>query len=137
MPLPWMHLRPASITSHFELSSISGTLADVRLAEPMRLQEAHHGRLRIEHRLVHVDVDDLRAVLHLLPRHGQRIVVAAFEDHAGEGFGAGDVGALANVDEQAVVGDVEGLRGPTRRREKSALARRGLVFCSASAIARM
>ena len=34
----------------------------------IRLQEAHHGGFRIEHALVHVDVDDLRAVLHLLAR---------------------------------------------------------------------
>src|SRR5438552_807463 len=27
MPLPWMHLRPASITSHFELSIMIGTRA--------------------------------------------------------------------------------------------------------------
>ncbi len=72
------------------------------------MQEAHHRRLRIEHGFVHVDVDHLSAVLDLLAGDGQRIVVAAFEDHAGEGFRAGDVGALADVDEQAVVRDVEG-----------------------------
>ena len=27
MPLPWMHFRPASITSHFELSIMIGTRA--------------------------------------------------------------------------------------------------------------
>jgi hypothetical protein len=37
------------------------------------------------------------------------VVVAAFEDHAGEGFRAGDVGALADIDEQAVGADVAGL----------------------------
>ena len=72
------------------------------------MQEAHHRRLRIEHRLVHVDVDHLRAVLDLLAGDRQRVVEAAFEDHAGEGFRAGDVGAFADVDEQAVVADVEG-----------------------------
>ena len=82
-------------------------LADVRLGAD-QVQEAHHRRLRVEHGLVHVDVDHLRAVLDLLARDGQRVVVAAFEDHAGEGLRAGDVGALADVHEQAVVADVEG-----------------------------
>ncbi len=80
-------------------------------------QEAHHRRLGVEHALVHVDVDDLRAVFHLLARDRQRVVVAAFEDHAGEGLGAGDVGALADVDEQRVLADVERLQpGQAHRR---------------------
>ena len=55
-------------------------------SEAIRLQEAHHRRLGVEHALVHVDVDDLGAVLHLLARDRQRVVVVAFEDHAGEGL---------------------------------------------------
>ena len=35
-------------------------------------------------------------------------VEAAFEDHAGEGLGAGDIGPLADVDVQRFRGDVEG-----------------------------
>ena len=64
------------------------------------VQEAHHRRLAVEHRLVHVDVDDLRAVLDLLARDGQRLLELAGQDHAGERLRAGDVGALADVDEQ-------------------------------------
>jgi hypothetical protein len=94
-------------------------LADVRLGAD-QVQEAHHRRLRIEHGLVHVDVDHLCAVLDLLAGDGQRIVVAAFEDHAGEGFRAGDVGALADVDEQAVVADVEGFESGQAQARKSA-----------------
>ena len=40
----------------------------------------------------------------------ERLVVVAGEDQAGEGPGAGDVGALADVDEQRVVADVERLQ---------------------------
>jgi hypothetical protein len=81
---------------------------DVRLAGD-QLEEALHRRLRVEHRLVHVDVDHLRAVLHLLAGDRQRIVEAAFENHPREGPRAGDVGPLADVDEQRVLADVEGL----------------------------
>jgi len=65
-----------------------------------QLQKTHHGRLAVEHGLVHVDVDDLRAVFDLLARHGQGLFVLAIEDHAREGLGAGHVGALTHVDEQ-------------------------------------
>jgi hypothetical protein len=46
----------------------------------------------VEHALVHVDVDDLRAVLDLL-RRLQRRVVVAFEDQPLEARRAGDVGS--------------------------------------------
>jgi len=74
---------------------MSGSLA-------IRFRKAHHGRLAVEHGLVHVHVDDLGAVLHLLARHRQGFLVLLVEDHAREGLGAGDVGALADVDEQAI-----------------------------------
>ncbi len=70
-----------------------------------QVQETHHGGLAVEHGLVHVDVDDLGAVFHLLARHGQRLLELAVQDHAGKGLGAGDVGALADVDEQAACAD--------------------------------
>ena len=76
---------------------------DVGLAGD-QVQEAHHRGLAVEHGLVHVDVDDLGAVLHLLARHGQGLLELAVQDHAGEGLGAGDVGALADVDEAGASG---------------------------------
>jgi hypothetical protein len=85
------------------------------------VEEAHHGGLAVEHGLVHVHVHDLRAVLHLLARHGQRVLEAAFEDHAREGLGAGDVGALADVDEQAALADGKRLQA---RQEHGADGRR-------------
>jgi hypothetical protein len=79
-----------------------------------QVQEAHHGGLAVEHGLVHVDVDDLGAVLHLLARHGQGFLELAVQDHAREGLGAGDVGALAHVDEQRIRADGDGLQARQR-----------------------
>ena len=104
MPLPWMQRSPASITSHLELSTMIGTRA-MSGSLAIRLQEAHHRGLAVEHGLVHVDVDDLRAVLDLLARHGQRLLELAVQDHAGEHLRARDVGALADVDEQRPFAD--------------------------------
>ncbi len=71
---------------------------DVRLARD-EVEELRHRRLAVEHALVHVDVDDLRAALDLLLGHGQRLLVVAREDQLGKLRRAGDVGALADVDE--------------------------------------
>jgi hypothetical protein len=81
---------------------------DVRLAGD-QLEEAIHRRFRIEHRLVHVDVDHLGAAFHLLACDRQRIVEAPFENHPREGPRTGDVGPLADIDEQGVAADVERL----------------------------
>ena len=72
-----------------------------------QVQEALHARDRIEHGLVHIDVDDLRAVLDLLARHGQGLVVLLFADQAREHLAARDVGALAHVHEQRFLVDVD------------------------------
>ena len=37
-----------------------------------QVQETRHGRLRIDHSLVHVYVEEVRPALHLLARHRQR-----------------------------------------------------------------
>ncbi|MBV6410709.1 MAG: hypothetical protein GAKPKEKM_01531 [Rhodocyclaceae bacterium] len=82
---------------------------DVRLGGD-QVEELHHRRLRIEHGLVHVDVDHLRAGAHLGARHGDGLGELAVEDEAGEGLRAGDVGALADVHEQRLFIDVERLQ---------------------------
>ena len=86
---------------HLELRGVDHDrdLRDIRLAGD-KLEEFGHGRRSIEHPLVHVDVDDLRAGLDLLTRHGERLVVLVAEDELGEFRRAGDVGALADVDER-------------------------------------
>ena len=65
------------------------------------VQEPDHRSLGVEHGLVHVDVDDLGAGFDLLARHGHRGLEFAAQDEAGEGLGTGDIGALADIDEQA------------------------------------
>ncbi len=75
-----------------------------------QVQKAHHGGLAVQHSLVHVDVNDLRAVFDLLAGHGQCGLEVAVEDHAGEGLGARNVGALADVDEQRARADIDRLQ---------------------------
>ncbi len=84
-----------------------------------------HGSFGIQHALVHVDVDDLGAVLHLLAGDADGGVVVALDDEPRELSRAGDVGALTDIHEQAVGTDLDrlqagqsanpgGLRNPPR-----------------------
>ena len=57
--------------------------ADVRLGSD-QVEEAGHRRDRVEHRLVHVHVDELGAGFHLLAGDLHRLVIAVFEDQPGE-----------------------------------------------------
>ena len=84
-------------------------LGDVRLAAD-QVQETHHAGLGVQHGLVQVDVDDLGAVLHLLAGHTQGGLVLLLHDQPLEAGGAGDVGALAHVQEQALGADIAGLQ---------------------------
>jgi hypothetical protein len=72
------------MTSHFDESSMIGT-REMSGSEAISLRKRSIAADRVEHRLVHVDVDHLRAVLDLLAGDRQRVVEAAFEDHAREG----------------------------------------------------
>ena len=67
-----------------------------------QVQKPHHGRLAIEHGLIHVYVNDLSAVFYLLARHCQGFFVLPVENHAGKGFGARNVGTLAHVYKQGI-----------------------------------
>ncbi len=74
------------------------------------MQEGCHRLLRIQHRFVHVDIDDLRTALDLAARHRKCIRVVARENQARESLRAGDVGAFADIHEQRVIADVERLQ---------------------------
>ena len=63
------------------------------------LEEGRHRLLAVEQGLVHVDVDDLRAVLDLVAGDLDRGVIIAGEDQLLEARRAGDVAALADIDE--------------------------------------
>ena len=71
---------------------------NVRLGRD-QVQIGDHGRFAVEQAFIHVDVDDLRAVFHLLARdfHGRRVI--AVQDQLLERSRSGDVGALTDVDE--------------------------------------
>ncbi len=101
-----------------------------------QVQEANHGGLRVQHGLVHVDVDDLRAILDLLAGHRQRLVELAVQDHAREGLGAGHVGALADVDEQRVVVNGERLEAGQAHRARGQLLVGHVVGLRAQAASR-
>ena len=64
------------------------------------MQEGDHRLLGIEQALVHVDVDDLRAVLDLLARDREARGIIAGGDQLAEFRRAGDIGALADIHER-------------------------------------
>ena len=65
-----------------------------------QVEELDHHLLGVDQALVHVDVDDLRAVLHLVAGDLERGGVVAGGDQLAEAGRAGDVGPLADVDER-------------------------------------
>ncbi len=93
---------------HFPLRGVDHDryAGDVRLACD-QVEEGHHGLLRVEHPFVHVDIDHLGAGFDLLQGDFQGFGVIVFTDQAGKAGGAGDVGTLADVDEQRLAIDGE------------------------------
>ena len=73
------------------------------------IQERGHRLFRVEHALVHVDVDDVRPAAYLLKGYRNRFGVVAFGDQLSKFGGPGDVGALANHDEIGLRPDDERL----------------------------
>ena len=93
-----------------------GNLGHLGLAG-QQLEVACHGRDAVDHALVHADVDDVGAVLHLLPGHAYRFLEFALLDQPGELGRTGHIGPLANHDVDAGLlgeglrtGQAEGLR---------------------------
>src|SRR5581483_6771122 len=73
------------------------------------VQKARHRRLGIDHSLVHVDVENVRAALDLLPRDGERAFEIAGEDQLRKLWRAGDVRALADHHETHLGRDIQRL----------------------------
>ena len=84
--------------SHFETVDHDRHAGDVRLGGD-QVEKLDHRLLRIDQALVHVDVDDLGAVGDLIARHVERRGIVARRDQLAELGRAGDVGALADIDE--------------------------------------
>ncbi|MND65278.1 hypothetical protein D3C80_566420 [compost metagenome] len=72
---------------------------DIRLTGD-QVEKTHHRRFRVEHPLIHVDVDNLGAAFHLLASNRQRFAVFLFFDQPLKACRAGHVGTLTHVDEQ-------------------------------------
>ncbi len=75
-----------------------------------QIEKAHHGFLGVQHCLIHIDVDHLGAALDLLQGDFECSGVILFHDQTLELGRAGNVTALTHVDEQGVLGDVEGFQ---------------------------
>ena len=63
------------------------------------VEERGHRRFRVEHPLVHVDVEDVGAATHLLERDRRRLGVIAVGNQPREALRSGDVGPLADQNE--------------------------------------
>ena len=74
MPLPLQTFQSGFDDFPFRRVHHERHLRDFRLAAE-QLQEARHRRDAIDHALVHADIDDVGAVLHLLPRDGDGLLV--------------------------------------------------------------
>jgi hypothetical protein len=98
MPLPCRHFRPASMTSHFDESTMNGTLATSG-SLPSNCRKSRHRRDAVNHPFVHADVDDVRAVLDLLARDGDGFLVFIFLDELRKLWRARHVRAFADHDE--------------------------------------
>ncbi len=84
------------------------------------VEELDHHRLRVDEALVHIDVDDLRPVRHLVARDDERAGIVASRDELAELGRTSDVGALADVDERNVGSEDERLeaRKAHQRRDR-------------------
>ena len=91
-----------------------------------QIEERGHRLFGIEQALVHIDVDDLRAVLDLIARDGKRGGIIAGGDELAEPRRAGDVGALADIHEWNFRRQREGFEPgePQPRRDLRDFARR-------------
>ena len=85
-----------------------------------QVEERGHGLLGIEQAFVHVHIEDLRPVLHLVAGDGERGGIIAGGDELAETRRAGDVGALADVHERDLRRERERFqaREPQQRRDR-------------------
>ena len=90
---PGLDDRPFRAVDHYRYARDVGLSGD-------QLEEGDHRLLGIEQALVHVDVDDLRAVLDLLARDHECGVEVPAHYQALERGRAGDICPLADVDER-------------------------------------
>ena len=97
-----------------------------------QVEELGHHLRPVQQALVHVDVDDVRPALDLLPGDGNGLGQVAFADQPGELLRPGDIGPLADHDERAVGADHQRFQAAEdrivagRRRSAGRLAAHGV-----------
>src|SRR5207245_11272832 len=74
---------------------------------------------------IHVHVENVRAALHLLARHGQRTIEIVAENQFRELWRTGDVRSLTDDNEAHLRSDIERLE--TGKLERRALSRPGFI----------
>ena len=99
MLLPWMHCKPGFDDVPLRGVDHDRNPGNVGLGGD-QVEEPDHRGLGIQHALVHVDINNLRAIVDLILRDLQCRLVVLLSDEAGKFCGAGHVGALANIDEE-------------------------------------
>ncbi len=105
---PRFQHRPTGTVDHH------GHAGDVRLRGD-EIEELGHHFGAVQQSLVHIDVDDVRAALYLLPGDGNRLAQVAVADQPGEPFRAGDVRPFADHREGAFGEDHERLESAVDR----------------------
>ena len=66
--------------------------------------------MAIEHRFIHIDVDNLRTVFDLLAGDGEGFFVFAIQNHAGEYFRTRHIGTLPHIHEKRAVTNLNRLQ---------------------------
>ena len=83
-----------------------GQARDVGLSRD-QVEESHHRLLGVEHPLIHIHIDDLRAVVDLVASNLNCGSVVVCFDQASKYRGASDVASLADIDEQIIWPDIQ------------------------------
>mmetsp|Transcript_14896 Transcript_14896/g.37859 ORF Transcript_14896/g.37859 Transcript_14896/m.37859 type:complete len:315 (-) Transcript_14896:627-1571(-) len=101
---------------HVEFGRIDheGNLAHIRLGD-QEVDEFGHGRNSIDEAIVHVDVQNIRTLLHLLPCYCQGLLVVSIHDGLLVHYGASNIAPLPNVQKGLtrtgwIGGVIEGLK---------------------------
>ena len=70
-------------------------------------QELHHRILRVEHALIHVDVDDLRAIVHLVASNLDRGSIVVGLNQTPKSCRSRYIAALTHIDEQVIRSNIQ------------------------------
>ncbi len=119
--LPCTHFKPGFEHGPVRAVDHHRHAGDVGLGGKQVEELGHHLR-PVQQALVHVDVDDVRPALDLLPGDGDGLGQVAFADQPGELLRAGDVGPLADHDEGAVGADHQRFQAAERSYRAGAAA---------------